>query len=506
MKRKVALLTFCILLSAGRAHAAWNENYCDILPAGGERGLLSAVAAHNQPIEHRRACKNSIRFFNSQTVILHQSITLERRLPAAGLNRGVSLRACTSADNNGSAVCSPNSVITLDLSQMPNGGRCAILVAQGARIEINNLRIRSANPSSAICKKENNEVVQTATANEHASFSGVQFELDANTPDADQDVVPDSADNCPNDSNANQADQDGDSIGDVCDDDADGSGQGDALECAPGVLKLWDSNGNEVDRDHDGINDNCDDDVLVDTDLDGIPDSQDKCPNFSDSSLFSQIADLDADGRGDACDSDMDGDRVANRDEMAQGTHLRKWDSDGDGLGDKDDRCPRDPIRSHQNPPTCGLTVAPPAPEAFHDKEGDGVRDDVDNCPDHFNTGQVNSDTDGLGNACDDDDDNDGVLDVADNCLLVPNPSQKDADKDGAGDACEARNLDADGVDVSQQDTDDFSAQSNGAAGGGCSLTPTAKSPSSPFLVKCLLSGLLILFRWRRKRDGDAQA
>jgi hypothetical protein len=52
-------------------------------------------------------------------------------------------------------------------------------------------------------------------------------------------------------------------------------------------------------------------------------------------------ADLDADGQGDACDDDIDGDGVSNAAEQARGTDPRNVDSDGDGVADGADACPR---------------------------------------------------------------------------------------------------------------------------------------------------------------------
>jgi len=78
-----------------------------------------------------------------------------------------------------------------------------------------------------------------------------------------------------------------------------------------------------------------------------------------------------------------------------------------------------------------------------------------DNCPNHYNPSQKDTDSDGIGDVCDDDIDGDGILnpiwivddlwrivvsnrdDNMDNCLFVENPDQLDSDWDGIGDACE---------------------------------------------------------------------
>ncbi len=83
-----------------------------------------------------------------------------------------------------------------------------------------------------------------------------------------------------------------------------------------------------------------------------------------------------------------------------------------------------------------------------------------DNCPNVQNSDQKDTDTDGFGNACDCDSDSDSVCDPGktnadcqggnscggiDNCPLIDNPDQMDTDGDGIGDACED-DTDGDGI------------------------------------------------------------
>ena len=71
------------------------------------------------------------------------------------------------------------------------------------------------------------------------------------------------------------------------------------------------------------------------------------------------------------------------------------------------------------------------------DNDGDGVLDGADNCPLVSNADQVDTDSDGTGDACSDDDDGDGTLDDTDNCPLLTNTDQIDTDSDGIGDLCD---------------------------------------------------------------------
>ena len=88
--------------------------------------------------------------------------------------------------------------------------------------------------------------------------------------------------------------------------------------------------------------------------------------------------------------------------------------------------------------------------DPFTDEDGDGVGDEADNCPFVPNASQLNTDGDGLGDACDDDDDNDGVLDVNDTCdrgeLGWTSSVATDHDGDGCRDSVEDNDDDNDGV------------------------------------------------------------
>ena len=135
--------------------------------------------------------------------------------------------------------------------------------------------------------------------------------------DTDGDLVCDTSDNCPVDANTDQADADGDEIGDLCEADTDEDGTIDDDDNCPAL-----ANADQADSDLDGAGDACDDD----DDDDGVLDTSDNCPLFANADQL----DLDSDGLGDVCDGDDDGDGVGDALDLCPGTPLDvRYDSEG---------------------------------------------------------------------------------------------------------------------------------------------------------------------------------
>ncbi len=140
-----------------------------------------------------------------------------------------------------------------------------------------------------------------------ASYSGVLAAIDAGpAPDRDADGVADRVDNCPDVPNADQADRDGDGVGDACNDAADRDGDefADPLDNCPDVANPAQSN-----ADGDAFGDACD------------PFPQDANNEFAQCRV-----------ERDACQADLSSCLAAGG-----------GDSDHDGVADPGDACPHSP-------------------------------------------------------------------------------------------------------------------------------------------------------------------
>ncbi|MEE9441934.1 MAG: M6 family metalloprotease domain-containing protein [candidate division Zixibacteria bacterium] len=189
----------------------------------------------------------------------------------------------------------------------------------------------------------------------------------------------------------------------------------------------------------------------IDSDLDGMQDPIDNCPN----TFNPYQANWDDDEFGNACDNCP---QVDNPDQT---------DSDLDGTGDECDICPEydDNIDADADGAPDGCDICPGFND-FEDNDHDNIPDSCDNCPQVDNPDQTDTDLDGTGDDCDkcpgsddeidadadgapdgcdicpgfndfEDNDHDNIPDSCDNCPGVYNPDQDDSDGDNIGDVCD---------------------------------------------------------------------
>jgi OmpA-OmpF porin, OOP family len=103
--------------------------------------------------------------------------------------------------------------------------------------------------------------------------------------------------------------------------------------------------------------------VVVDTDGDGVADKDDKCPTVAGLASLGGCPDSDSDGIADADD------KCPNEAGLAKYNGCTIPDTDGDGVNDEEDKCPSEKgFARYQGCP-------------IPDTDGDGINDEEDKCP-----------------------------------------------------------------------------------------------------------------------------
>lgn len=351
-----------------------------------------------------------------------------------------------------------------------------------------------------------------------------QNELGNACDDDDDDGIFSPIDNCPGVKTTDQTDSDKDGAGDACDPDDDNDGKPDTDDKCP-----LDADSEQKDLDCDGYGDACKTNPDSDKDGDGIPDAvefmMDMNPLSADSDN-DHIWDRVEAGVAETCDSPQPP-QACTKATPAPMTAPTFPDTDGDGLIDAiDDDSDGDGVLDVLEAGDDDLCTRPNGPSILpyyrdpnSDYDGDGINDKDDKCPFLASPNKEDFDSDGIGDACDPDKDGDGVLNEVDNCEFVPNTNQTDTDKDGIGDACEPKpTTGAGGAGGAPSTggsggTDPATGEGGHIAppkppalnfGGGLSCQLNAPAPSSPGASSSLAAALLALSLLARRRRARA--
>jgi hypothetical protein len=343
----------------------------------------------------------------------------------------------------------------------------------------------------------NNHLITVTNTSDGYQFS--RYDM-ANIPDTDNDGHHDLVDSCPIDSNADQSDSDGDTIGDACDKDNDNDAIPDAIEIAVG-LNPFDSLDAVTDLDNDGFSNLVE--YMYETTINNANSSPTKLTTLNESfnndwpkgffvsadskqswsleylvesnstalttsnpattegaSELNFIANFEAGTfsfdyqvKGDSTyTSDfnvyLDNEKVSLSSRWLSNDWLQYYFDVPEGEHIISFKVTTNSVYSWANLNRYFINNA----YFGKDSDNDGIFDSVDNCPEQSNRDQEDRDGDGIGDYCDPepdvvdvDTDGDGVSDSIDNCPAISNEEQDNLDGDEQGNACDA-DIDNDGI------------------------------------------------------------